>query len=510
MEIIEILQSQWAVRALIASSMVGIMCGVLGCFIVLRNMSLIGDALSHAILPGVVFGFMIAGYSVLGFFVGSVVAGLIAAFAITWIQQNVKTKNDAAIGIVFTAMFSVGVMAISHLSRTEGVHLDLKDFLFGNVLGVSNDDLYLTGFIGIYVLISIVVFYRYLFATTFQPIIAETMGISVTTVHYFLMLLLSFVVVASLRTVGVILVVAMLITPAATALLLTNRLQRVLVYAGLIGFFSAVSGLILAIIWDTTPGPAMTVVATVIYVLAMLFAPEKGLVFKYFRNRKMKEKILIEDILKQTLRLGEKGKVTVERLSDKLGFTAKAIRGKLPNLKRNGLLINNNGIIELTEEGKNQATRLVRAHRLWETYLVEHMGLTKEQIHEDAEKYEHILTDEIMDELEEKLGYPAHDPHGSPIPKREKLPMFSLATLDENQLAIIDKHQVNDFIVTKLWELGLLPGTKILIKNIKSESIEILSNEKLVRIPKTLSSKISVMIESQIQLNPYKKQSNGK
>lgn len=496
MEIIEILQSQWAVRALIASSMVGIMCGVLGCFIVLRNMSLIGDALSHAILPGVVFGFMIAGYSVLGFFVGSVVAGLIAAFAITWIQQNVKTKNDAAIGIVFTAMFSVGVMAISHLSRTEGVHLDLKDFLFGNVLGVSNDDLYLTGFIGIYVLISIVVFYRYLFATTFQPIIAETMGISVTTVHYFLMLLLSFVVVASLRTVGVILVVAMLITPAATALLLTNRLQRVLVYAGLIGFFSAVSGLILAIIWDTTPGPAMTVVATVIYVLAMLFAPEKGLVFKYFRNRKMKEKILIEDILKQTLRLGEKGKVTAERLSDKLGFTAKAIRGKLPNLKRNGLLINNNGIIELTEEGKNQATRLVRAHRLWETYLVEQMGLTKEQIHEDAEKYEHILTDEIMDELEEKLGYPAHDPHGSPIPKREKLPMFSLATLDENQLAIIDKHQVNDFIVTKLWELGLLPGTKILIKNIKSESIEILSNEKLVRIPKTLSSKISVMIES--------------
>ena len=109
MEFIEILQSQWAVRALIASSMVGIMCGVLGCFIVLRNMSLIGDALSHAILPGVVFGFMITGYSVLGFFVGSVIAGLLAAFAITWIQQNVKTKNDAAIGIVFTAMFSVGV-----------------------------------------------------------------------------------------------------------------------------------------------------------------------------------------------------------------------------------------------------------------------------------------------------------------------------------------------------------------------------------------------------------------
>jgi ABC-type Mn2+/Zn2+ transport system permease subunit len=184
MEIIEILQYEWAIRALIASSMVGIMCGVLGVFIVLRNMSLIGDALSHAILPWVVFGFVVAGYSLIGFFTGAVIAGLIAAVIITWIQQNVKTKNDAAIGIVFTAMFSIGVMKISQISRDDGVHLDLKDFLFGNVLGVSNEDLYLTAFVTVYVLVSVIVFYRYLFATTFQSVIAETMGISVQTVHY--------------------------------------------------------------------------------------------------------------------------------------------------------------------------------------------------------------------------------------------------------------------------------------------------------------------------------------
>ena len=495
MELIEILQSSWAIRALIASSMVGIMCGVLGGFIVLRNMSLIGDALSHAILPGVVFGFMFAGYSVLGFFIGSVIAGLLAAVFITWIQQNVKTKNDAAIGIVFTAMFSIGVMAISHLSRTEGVHLDLKDFLFGNVLGVSNEDLYLTGFIGLYVLISIVVFYRYLFATTFQPVIAETMGISVKTVHYFLMLLLSFVVVASLRTVGVILVVAMLITPAATALLLTNRLQKVLVLAGLIGFVSAVSGLILAIIWDTTPGPAMTVVSTIIYGLAVLFSPEKGLVFKYIRNRRLNEKILVEDILKQTLRLSEKGIVTVEKLSDKLGFSTSAIRGKLPNLKKKGLFSNDNTKIELTHEGRTQATRLVRAHRLWETYLVEKMGLTVEQIHEDAEKYEHILTDEIMDEMEERLGYPAHDPHGSPIPKRENLPTLSLSSLTENQHAIVEKNQTNEYTITKLWELGLMPGSDVTIRRSTAQFIEIEVNDTLVKVSRDLSDKISVELK---------------
>ena len=250
--------------------MVGIMCGALGAFIVLRNMSLIGDALAHAILPGIVVAFVLVGYSTIGFFVGSVIAGLLTAVGITWIQHNVKTKNDAAIGIVFTAMFSIGVMGISWISRNEGVHLDLKDFLFGNVLGVSNEDLYLTGIVAIYVIISLIVFYRYLFATTFQPIIAETMGISVKVIHYYLMLLLSFAVVASLRTVGVILVVAMLITPASTALLLTDRLNKVIPLAALIGLISAVLGLLLAIIFETTPGPAMAVTATALYLITCL------------------------------------------------------------------------------------------------------------------------------------------------------------------------------------------------------------------------------------------------
>ncbi|MFT7450953.1 MAG: ABC-type Mn2+/Zn2+ transport system permease subunit, partial [Patescibacteria group bacterium] len=122
-ELLQVLQSEWAIRALIASSLVGTMCGVLGCFIVLRNMALIGDALSHAILPGVVVAFMVLGtYSALGFFVGSVLAGLITATGITWLQHNVNTKNDAAIGIVFTAMFGLGVMGISAISQQEGVH----------------------------------------------------------------------------------------------------------------------------------------------------------------------------------------------------------------------------------------------------------------------------------------------------------------------------------------------------------------------------------------------------
>jgi ABC-type Mn2+/Zn2+ transport system permease subunit len=303
----------WAPRALIASSLVGIMCGVLGCFVVLRNMSLIGDALSHAVLPGVVFAFIginllgqvflceglsieeceavLKSYQSIAFFLGSVAAALIAAIFITWIQKNVRTENDAAIGIVFTTMFSIGVIGISAISKGHGVHLDLKDMLFGNILGVSNEDLWITIIVAFIVVGSVILFYRQLFATTFQPIVAETMGIRINAIHYLLMLVLSFAVVASMRMVGVILVVAMLITPAATALLLSDRLKQVIVLAGTIGFVAAAVGVNLAILLDTTPGPAIVVTSTLLYILAVIFSPKKGLIVKSLNKQKVKSAI---------------------------------------------------------------------------------------------------------------------------------------------------------------------------------------------------------------------------
>jgi len=419
LETLELLFTQeWAIRALISSCIVGLMCGALGCFIVLRNMALIGDALSHAILPGIVVSFILVGYSTIGFFLGSVVAGLMSAFGITWIQRNVNTKNDAAIGIVFTAMFAIGVLGISEIN-SKGVHLDLKDFLFGSMLGVGNEDLYLIGAIGIYVLLSIITFYRYLFVTTFQPVIAETMGISVKMMHYFLMLMLSFVVVASLKAVGVILVVAMLITPASTALLLSDKLKSVLIIASLLGLLSAVLGLIISIHWDTTPGPAMTVVATLVYLLTVLFAPKKGLLFKSIRSRNLSAKIRFEDTLKQAFRLHQKGNLTQGALQKRLGYSNKILKKNLQLLTRDGLVKIIPNLI-LTSAGQKEANKLVRAHRLWETYLVNQIGLTAEQIHEDAEKYEHLLTEEMLEALDKKLGFPDVDPHGSPIPRIEK------------------------------------------------------------------------------------------
>lgn len=491
-EILQQFAEPWAIRALVASALVGIMCGILGCFIVLRNMALIGDALSHAILPGVVVAFIVGqGASTLGFFTGAVVAGLFTAILITWLQRNVKTKNDAAIGIVFTAMFSLGVIGISYISRQPGTHLDLKDFLFGNVLGVTNDDLTLTFGVTAYVLVSIVVFYRYLFITTFQPVIAQTMGISVSTMHYFLMLLLSFAVVAALQTVGVILVVAMLVTPASTALLLTNRLHFALMIAALFGFLSALMGLFFAILFETTPGPAMAVTATGFYLLAAFFSPKKGLAFRFFQKRKLQNRIQLEDVLKVAFRQQQLGPLTEEELLKNLGLSKGGLQAQLQILRSKNLIEKDR--LALTETGREEGRRLVRAHRLWETYLANEMGLTAEQIHDDADKYEHLLTDEILDDVDKVLGYPTTDPHGSPIPARRGLPEFSLLQLLPSEKGTIAARQPGEHVTARLWQLGLLPDTAFSISKKEGEFIEVEQSGKLVQVPNDLARRVKIL-----------------
>jgi ABC-type Mn2+/Zn2+ transport system permease subunit/Mn-dependent DtxR family transcriptional regulator len=418
MDVIEVLSSAWAQRALIAGSLVGISCGVLGCFIVLRNMSLIGDALSHSILPGVVVAYVLVGQNLLGVFIGSLVAGLITVVMMTWLQQNVKTKNDAVIGIVFTAMFSIGVMGISYLSHTPGFHLDLKDFLFGNILGINDSDLQLTVIISVIVILSLIALFRPLFITTFQPTIAFTLGIPVKWIHYALMILLSIVVVSALQTVGVILVVAMLITPASTALLLSTQLKNVVILAGLIGLLSAILGLILSIFLQTTPGPAMAVVATMFYFLAVFFAPGTGLINQWRRQRAEKTKIDLEDILKEAFKLSHSKSLTLEVLSSKLNIAPNRLKQLLRHLQASKL-ISLSPQLELSQTGSLKAQSLVRAHRLWETYLVDQIGLTEDQIHDEAEHQEHHSPAELIDEIDASLGYPSKDPHGSPIPPKQ-------------------------------------------------------------------------------------------
>jgi ABC-type Mn2+/Zn2+ transport system permease subunit/Mn-dependent DtxR family transcriptional regulator len=493
-ELSEVFGYAYAQRALLASVLVGITCGLLGVFIVLRNMSLIGDALSHAILPGVVVGFMIAGHSIIAFFTGSVIAGLLAALSITWLQRNVKTKEDAAIGIVFSAMFALGIIGISAVTKQQGVHLDMKDFLFGNVLGISNQDLWLTGLITLYTLICLIVFYRYFFITTFQSVMAHTTGISANLLHYFLMMLLSFAVVASLQSVGVILVVAMLIIPASTALLLSNKLKLVLVLSALIGVASAASGLIAAIVWETTPGPAMTLAATLFYLLAMLFAPQKGLVVQQVRKWKRNRLHILEDTLKALVKLQEKGTTDLPNSAAHLGIGLTTLRQRLRAMAKRGWVeASQTSNILITANGLQRGYQLIRAHRLWESYLASEMKLNTHQIHRQAEQYEHSLPEHFLREVEAQLGYPVTDPHGSIIPQtgRTALTLSQVAT-GKTAMLLTEQHQTDT--IRQLWELGITPNQKLLVQHMDAGQLQLKVGQKQVRLPKSLAEKTFVKI----------------
>ena len=267
-------------KALITSVMVGVICGVIGCFIILRGMALMGDAISHAVLPGVAISYILG----INFFIGAVVTGVLTAVGIGFISQNSRVKNDSAIGIVFTAAFALGIIMITLLKSSS----DLYHILFGNVLAVRPSDMWITLIIGIIVLASVYLFYKELLVSSFDPIMAQAYGLPTKMIHYFLMTLLTLVTVASLQTVGIILVVAMLITPASTAYLLTNRLSIMIALSALFGTISAIGGLYLSFTYNLASGATIVLVATALFILSFIFSPKQGVLWKSIQTRKSK------------------------------------------------------------------------------------------------------------------------------------------------------------------------------------------------------------------------------
>lgn len=259
-------------NALITSIIVGVTCGIIGSFITLKGMSLIGDAISHAVLPGVAISYMIG----INFFYGAVVAGLLTAFGINYVDQKSRVKADSAIGIVFSAFFAAGVILIQKAQSA----IDLTSILFGNILTVSNTDRYITLVVGVIVILIVFLFYKELLITTFDPTMARAYGLPVDFINYGIMILLTLVSVASLQTVGVILVVALLITPASTAYLLTNDLSKMIFLSAAIGAIAAVAGLYFSFAYNLPSGAVIVLAAATMFVLAFLFAPEQGLVWR--------------------------------------------------------------------------------------------------------------------------------------------------------------------------------------------------------------------------------------
>lgn len=493
---IEPLQYQFMQRALIASVMVGVINGALGCFIILRRMAFIGDALSHAILPGVVIAFMVAGKGHFALFLGAVFAGIVTALLIGFVNRNSRIKEDSAIGVIFIGMFALGVLLIS---RLQAVHLDLQHFLFGDPLGVSPGDLYLTGIIGIVILSSVTLFYKQLQLTSFDPTMATAIGMHTGIVHYFLMGILSMTIVASLQAVGIILVVAMLITPGATAYLLTERLPRMITLASLIGATAATIGLYISYWMNYSSGAAMVIVVSLIFLITLVFAPKQGILIKALQRKQAQERHLKDDVLKAVYQLSRNNEeAQAERIAEYLGIKTHVLQKIIQNLLQKRLINRASGdVVLLTDEGKRQALKLIRSHRLWETYLTEKAGVGWEHVDEEAELVEHDLPDDIVDEIDERLGYPDHDPHGAPIPKKDgtirETEDHPLASLHVGETGIITRvsDQIPEVLAT-LWNAGLIPNVQLTVTERDNGTLHVQVGAKKFTLDNKAASRVMV------------------
>ncbi len=267
------LQYAFIVRALLAAVMVGIVCPVIGVYIVLRGMAFLGDALAHIILPGVVVAYLLGWPLALG----ALIMGTVAAVGIGALTERRVLKEDTAIGVILAGLFALGV---AMLSATGNYAVDLTHFLFGNLLGVTPTDLRVTFLLATFVLLTIALFFKEFMVISFDPMLAITLRLPERFLRYLLLILIAVTIVISLQVVGVALMLAMLVTPAAAASLLTRRLHSMMVWAVGIGVFSGVTGVYLSFYLDIASGPAVVLVATAVFILTFLFAPHRGMVWQ--------------------------------------------------------------------------------------------------------------------------------------------------------------------------------------------------------------------------------------
>ncbi|HEY8393654.1 MAG TPA: metal ABC transporter permease [Thermaerobacter sp.] len=462
---VEPLRYPFMLRALLAGTLVGIAGAVIGSFLLVRRWSLLGDAISHAVLPGVALSYLL-GWP---YFTGALVTAILTALGIGFLERNTRLKSDAAMGLLFIGAFAAGLAILSRARSS----VDVFHILFGNVLGVSTADLTLIAAVTVLVVGLVVALFKELQLWAFDPLTAEVAGLPVRLLHYLLMFLLSATIVAALQAVGIVLALAMLITPPATAYLLTRRFASMIALAAAFGVVSALTGLYLSFYLNIASGPAMVLVATAAFVVALVAAPEQGLLARWLERRRVARAVVADDVLKALDELGGAGgPVTVAAVAETTGFDARSVRRAARTLVAAGLarLARGDGgeeAITLTGEGVRRARGLIRAHRLWERYLTDVAGMPWEAVHDVAHRLEHGTPPQLAEEMAEALGHPTRDPHGAPIPTpggevpngRAAVPLGDVPVGGVAEIARVDDE--DPALLEELRAAGLLPGTRI-------------------------------------------------
>jgi manganese/zinc/iron transport system permease protein len=419
-----------------AATLCAMACALLGNFLVLRKMSMMGDAISHAVLPGLAAAFLITGSrDSLPMFIGASVVGVLTAVLTQWVARFGKVEESASMGVVFTALFAIGLIMI--VRAADKVDLDPGCVLYGATETIAADAL--GGRVPAAVwkllivfaidLLVVIAFFKELRISSFDPALATTLGINATLMHYLLMTLVALTTVAAFEVVGSVLVVAMLIVPAAAAHLLTDRLGSMVLVSLGVAIASAVGGHLLATTvptalgWpDTNTAGMMAVVAGMLFTIAMLASPRHGVVSKLLHRTSVTLRVAREDLLGLFYRHEEAH--GAEMPAPAAAVMSQAVVGgpvlgrlALRTLARRGEVERLNGGYRLTTRGREEARQLVRAHRLWEGYLQSHTTLPVDHLHAPAERLEHVTSPAMRDQLAGDEE-PATDPQGKVIPPR--------------------------------------------------------------------------------------------
>ncbi len=412
-------QNPHLIKALLAGTMVSTVCGVVGCFIVLRRTSFLADALAHSMLAGVVCGYLFMKLvfsvpaSAPAMLLGSLLAGFITVGMVGFVSKFSRVKEDAVIGVMYTGIFAFGGVLLSFFS--QHVHVDLVHFLTGDVLAVRDADLWMMAGVTAGVLAVIILCFRPLQLISFDTVMAASIGIPVLALDYLLTICTSLVVVSGVNIVGVILVVGLLITPASTAYMLCDRLSRMLVVSALFGFLSFAIGYAFSEKLNVAPGSAVVLVSALQFMLIFFVAPRYGFLADWMRRRRSVPQQLIEDVLGCVLRAPGLA-VGMETIYQHVAGGTDRIQRAIRSLERREWLQVEGRTVKLTDDGRREAKRVLRSHRLWESYLA-HVGTPEEELHHQAHRLEHLHDEATVDYLDDKLGHPTKDPHGAAIPE---------------------------------------------------------------------------------------------
>jgi len=417
-------------------------CALPGAFLALRGQSMMGDAISHAVLPGLAAAYLITqSRSSIAMFIGAAAVGVLTAVLTQWVHASGKVERSAAMGIVFTTLFAIGLIMIVRAVETDGVDLDPGCVLYGSLELAPLDTVrvWLTEWrvpraavvLSLMLAINVAVIsllFKELSITSFDPELATSLGFSARGLNLVLMTMVAMTTVAAFESIGSILVIAMLIVPAATARLLTDRLITMIVLAVVIGSASAVTGHVGAMTVprffgyeDTLTSGMMAACAGAIFGLVVLIAPRRGILSGMLQQRALMRRVTEEDALGMLFRYEERCEsVTLEGITEKLhresGAATGLISRALHGLARRGLLVVSGGTCKLSASGKQAARTIVRSHRLWESYLEGEMHIPEGHLHDTAMRLEHVTSDSMRQELASRTGDPQHDPQGKPIP----------------------------------------------------------------------------------------------